>query len=69
MTERQYDIGGPEMYRMDKEDHETANDAAEWFLGTRKPRTASEVRGVLIRLYLKGMGKGIRLAKAEIERA
>jgi hypothetical protein len=69
MTERQYDVGNQDMYKLDREDHETANDAAEWFLGTRKPRTASEVRGILIKLYLKGMGKGIRLAKAEIEGA
>jgi hypothetical protein len=57
-----------QMYQMDKEDHETVNEAAEWFLGTRKPRTASEVRGLLIRLYLKGMSRGIRLTMVELEK-
>lgn len=52
-----------EMYALDREDHETVNEAAEWFLGTRKPRTASEVRGVLIKMYLHGMAKGIRLTR------
>ena len=68
MSEKSYDVGDTGMYQLDKEDHETVNDAAEWFLGTLKPRTASEVRGTLLRLYLKGMSKGIRLTAAEIEK-
>lgn len=68
MTEREYCLNEEdEMYKMDKLDHETVNDAAEWFLGTRKPRTAPEVRGVLVRLYLKGMSRGIKLTKSVIE--
>jgi hypothetical protein len=67
MTERQYEVGAQEKYELDKEDYETINDAAEWFLGTRKPRTSSEVRGILVRLYLKGMTRGIRLTKELIE--
>jgi hypothetical protein len=58
-----------EKYELDKEDYEAVNDAAEWFLGTRKPRTASEVRGLLVKLYLSGMGRGIRLTKELIEGA
>lgn len=69
MDEVNYDVGSDDMYQMDKLDHETVNDAAEWFLGARKPRTASEVRGILIRLYLKGMSRGIKLTKTLIEEA
>ena len=56
-----------EMYQLDREDHETLNETAEWFLGTLKPRTASEVRGTLVRMYLKGMSKGIRMSAKIVE--
>lgn len=58
-----------EPYKMVKEDYDAVNEAAEWFMGTRRPRTAPEVRGILVKLYLSGMGRGIRLTKQVIEEA
>jgi hypothetical protein len=58
-----------DIYQLDMEDHKYVNDAAEWFLGTRKPRTASEVRGTLLKLYLQGINKGIALTKEVLEDA
>lgn len=54
-------------YQMTREDHEAVNEAADWFMGTRKPRTAPEVRGVLVKLYLGGMSRGIRITREIIE--
>lgn len=58
-----------ETYELGPEDLEALNDTAEWFLRTRQPRTAAEVREVLFKLYLKGIGRGIRLTKGIIEEA
>jgi hypothetical protein len=54
-------------YQLTSEDREAIEEAAEWFLGTRKPRTAPEVRGVLVKLYLTGMATGIRATRDVLE--
>ncbi len=56
-----------ETYELTPQDRRHIEDAAEWFLGTRKPRTASEVRGVLVKLYLAGMLAATSQIKEEIE--
>jgi hypothetical protein len=62
-------MSSEEMYELDAQDHKSIEEAAEWFLGTRKPRTAPEVRGVLVKLYLAGLLRGIGLTKEVINEA
>ena len=60
-------VSDDQTYALTPEDRTSLEEAAEWFLGTLKPRTAPEVRGVLVKQYLAGVTRGIRLTKAVLK--